>query len=68
MIPHLTDVKGIIAEQPGLTSHAAVVSRELDIPAILDVHNATHLFENGQTITMNCESGKITVGKHVEKT
>jgi len=68
MLSYLPHVKGIIAEQPGLTSHAAVVSRELGIPTILNVHNATHLFQNGQTVIMDCETGKITVGKQVEKT
>ncbi len=62
MLPHLPKVKGIIAEQPGLTSHAAVVSRELGIPAIVYVHDATQHFQNGQTVTMDCSTGKITVG------
>jgi pyruvate kinase len=62
MIPYLQKVKGIIAEQPGLTSHAAVVSRELGIPAIVDVHDATQHFQNGQTVTMDCVTGKISVG------
>jgi phosphohistidine swiveling domain-containing protein len=68
MLPNLVQTKGIIAEQPGLTSHAALISRELGIPTILDVHGATHLFQNGQTVTMDCKTGKITVGKQVDET
>lgn len=62
MIPFLPKVKGIIAEQPGLTSHAAMIGRELDIPTICDVTNATTYFQNGQKITMDCVTGHISYG------
>ncbi len=65
MLPYLDKVKGIIAEQAGLTSHAALVSRELQIPAIVAVTNATSLIKNGQIVTLDCVSGGITVGKEV---
>lgn len=68
MLSHMDPVIGIIAEQPGLTSHAAVVSRELGIPAVLDIHNATGLIQNGQAVTIDAAAGRITVGKQVEKT
>jgi pyruvate kinase len=62
MIEHLSRVKGIIAEQPGLTSHAAIVGRELGIPVVCNVHEATSLFENGQLITINGLTGHICYG------
>jgi len=62
MVAHLGRVKGIIAEQPGLTSHAAIVGRELGIPVVCNVHDATSIFENGQLITINGSTGHICYG------
>lgn len=62
MIPYLSRIKGIIAERPGLTSHAAMIGRELDIPTICDVMHATQYFQNGQKITMDCSTGHISYG------
>jgi len=62
MLDNLTRVRGIIAEQPGLTSHAAIVGRELEIPVICNVTNATKLFENGQTVTIDGATGQICYG------
>lgn len=63
MLPHLERVSGIIAEQPGLTSHAAMIGRELDIPTICAVVNATAYFQNGQKINMDCTTGHISYGE-----
>lgn len=60
MLPYLPKVKGIIAEQPGLTSHAAMIGRELNIPTICDVSNATTNLQNGQKITIDCATGHIS--------
>lgn len=62
MVNNLTRVRGIIAEQAGLTSHAAIVGRELDIPVICNVTNATKIFENGQTVTIDGCTGQICYG------
>lgn len=60
MIPYLKKIKGIIAEQPGLTSHAAMLGRELGIPTICDVTNATQNFQDGQRVSINCSNGHIS--------
>lgn len=62
MLENLGRVKGIIAEQPGLTSHAAIVGRELGIPVVCNVPDATSFFENGQLITINGVTGHICYG------
>lgn len=62
MLDKLTGVRGIIAEQPGLTSHAAIIGRELEIPVICNVTNATKLFENDQTVTIDGNTGQICYG------
>jgi pyruvate kinase len=66
MLPHLTGIIGIIAEQPGLTSHAAVISRELGIPAVCDVPKATSLFHNGQRVAIDGRTGTISDIKPVD--
>ncbi|WP_136796339.1 pyruvate kinase [Desulfosediminicola ganghwensis] len=62
MLDKLTSVRGIIAEQAGLTSHAAIIGRELGIPVICNVTNATKLFENDQTVTIDGSTGQICYG------
>lgn len=59
---HLRLVKGIITEQPGFTSHAAIVGRELNIPVVCNVLDATGLFKNGQTVTIDGSTGHISYG------
>ena len=62
MRDHLRHVRGIIAEEPGLTSHAAIVGRELNIPVICNVLHATTIFKNGQTVTIDGTAGHISYG------
>ncbi|MGB3224254.1 MAG: pyruvate kinase [Desulforhopalus sp.] len=62
MMVHLRLVKGIITEQPGFTSHAAIVGRELNIPVVCNVLDATGLFKNGQTVTIDGSTGHISYG------
>ncbi len=59
MLEKLNSAAGIITEQPGLTSHAAIIGREKNIPVITGVKNATQKLKNGQVVTMNCQYGQI---------
>ena len=56
--PLLKKVGGIITNKGGRTSHAAIVARELGVPAIVGCGNATESIMNGETITMSCAQGK----------
>lgn len=58
----LKRASAIITEEGGLTSHAAVVGLNLDIPVIVGVKDATTLLENGQIITVDAEHGDIYDG------
>lgn len=62
MVPGIQNCKGLITEEGGLTSHAAVVGLSLGIPVIVGVENATHLIKNGQELTIDAESGVIYHG------
>lgn len=57
----LTRASGVIAEKGSLLSHTAIISRELGIPAIVNVHQATTLLESGIRVRMDGNSGKIMV-------
>ena len=56
--PLLKQIGGIITNKGGRTSHAAIVARELGVPAIVGCGNATEHITNGETITMSCAQGK----------
>ncbi len=48
---------GIITEHGGSTSHAAIVSRELGIPAVVGTGDATSVLQEGQLVTLSCAEG-----------
>lgn len=56
-------VKGIIIEKGSMLSHAAIISRELGIPCIINVKNATQLFKSGMTVRMNGDTGEINLSQ-----
>ncbi len=56
-VPIMKKAAGIITEYGGRTSHAAIVSRELGIPAIVGTQDATEKIENEQEITISCAEG-----------
>jgi len=62
MLPEIEQVAGIVAEEPGLTSHAAIIGRELSIPVICDVSQATIHLHNGEIITLDAKLGQISYG------
>jgi pyruvate,water dikinase len=65
--PIMKEAAAIITNKGGRTSHAAIVSRELGIPAVVGTGNATELIKDGSVITVDCSSpdiGKIYKGKH----
>ena len=62
MMPAIEKCAGIITEEGGLTSHAAVVGLSLGIPVIVGVKGATTLIRHGQEITMDAETGVIYKG------
>ncbi|MFP3917005.1 pyruvate kinase [Lysinibacillus telephonicus] len=62
MMPVIEQCAGIITEEGGLTSHAAVVGLSLGIPVIVGVKEATTLIRHGQEITMDAETGVVYKG------
>lgn len=49
----------IVTDVGGLTSHAAIVSRELKIPCIVNTRMATHLLKTGDMVEVNAKTGIV---------
>jgi pyruvate,water dikinase len=56
--PIMKKAAAIVTNRGGRTSHAAIVSRELGIPAIVGCVDATRQLETGQTVTVSCAEGE----------
>jgi pyruvate,water dikinase len=56
-VPIMKKAAGIVTDHGGRTCHAAIVSRELGIPAIVGTGEATDVLKTGQEITISCAEG-----------
>lgn len=57
----LRAASGLITEEEGKDSHAAVVGLSLDIPVIVGAENATRILKSGTTVTVDPVKGIVTV-------
>lgn len=55
----LTGALGIITEQGGLTSHGAILARELGIPAVVSADRATSIFKSGEKLFLDGDRGEV---------
>ena len=55
----LLTATGIICETGGLTTHAAIIARELNIPCLMSVKDAISQIKDGQQIELNADRGEI---------
>jgi pyruvate,water dikinase len=60
--PLFPGIGGIVAETGGRLSHTSIVAREYGLPAVVSVHQATHLLHNGQPITIDGDTGRVFFG------
>ena len=59
--PKFAILSGIVTEYGGILCHAAIVSREYGIPAIVSCHDAMKKIKDGQKITIDGTTGYITI-------
>ena len=52
-------IVGVIAETGSRTSHSAILSRSLEIPAVMSVENACSLLQNGDTVVVDGTRGEV---------
>ncbi len=64
-VPAMKRAVAIVTERGGRTSHAAIVSRELGIPAIVGASGATKTLKTGMVVTVNGIKGEVYQGAYV---
>ena len=57
--PIMKKASAIVTNQGGRTCHAAIIAREMGIPAIVGCENGTQVLENGQAVTVSCAEGEV---------
>jgi phosphohistidine swiveling domain-containing protein len=60
---YIIKAEGIVVESGGITSHAAIVAREFNIPCIVGVKEATSFIKNGDFVKMNVNEVIVENGK-----
>lgn len=63
LVPVMSKSAAIITDSGGVTCHAAIVSREMGIPAVVGTHTATQTLKDGQLVTVDAYNGLIYSGK-----
>lgn len=51
---------GVVTNEGGVCSHAAVVSRELGMPCVVGTHDATRIFKTGDYVYINAPEGEVS--------
>ena len=57
-VPVMKRAAGIVTDHGGTTSHAAIVSRELGVPAVVGTGHGTTLLRDGAELTLSCAEGE----------
>lgn len=62
-VPTIRRAAAIVTEGGGMTCHAAIVSRELGIPAVVGARHATTVLRDGELVTVDGSSGVVSAGE-----
>ena len=62
MVPAMKRATGIVTDEGGMTSHAAIVSRELGVPAIVGTEEGSERLHDGQVVTIDGDKGTVEQG------
>jgi pyruvate, water dikinase len=61
-VPIMRRAAAIVTDEGGMTCHAAIVSRELGLPAVVGARNATSVLRDGETVSVDGGRGTVTAG------
>lgn len=61
LVPAMRKASAIITDEGGLTCHAAIVSRELEIPCIIGTKIATKILKNGDLVKIDMKEGTVEI-------
>ena len=56
-VPAMRKARAVVTDRGGITSHAAIISRELNIPCVVGTGIATELFKDGDRIEVDAVKG-----------
>ncbi|WP_276906389.1 phosphoenolpyruvate synthase [Peptoniphilus duerdenii] len=62
MVPAMKKARAVVTDEGGRTCHAAIVSRELQIPCIVGAKNATQVLKDGLEVTVDATRGIVYKG------
>ncbi len=66
-VPYMKLASAIVTDEGGMTAHAAIVARELGIPAVVGTGNATQVLKDDVIVTVDGSRGVVIYGKKVEE-
>ncbi len=66
-VPYMKMASAIVTDEGGMTAHAAIVARELGIPAVVGTGNATQVLKDNMLVTVDGSRGVVYSGKIVEE-
>jgi pyruvate,water dikinase len=61
-VPFMRRAGALVTESGGMTSHAAIVSRELGLPCVVGARGALSVLKDGATVTVNATAGTVLEG------
>lgn len=61
-VPTIRRAAALVTDSGGVTSHAAIVSRELRIPCVVGTRSATQVLRDGELVTVDGSKGRVTAG------
>ncbi len=67
MVPAMKRAAAIVTDEGGMTCHAAIVSRELGVPAVVGTKEATKVLKDGMVVTVDGEKGVVYAGRVEEE-
>jgi len=67
MVVSMQKAAAIVTDEGGVTAHAAIVSREMGIPAVVGTEDATTKLEDGMEVSVDGFHGKVYVGRTESK-
>lgn len=63
LVPAMKKASAIVTDVGGITSHAAIVARELKIPCVIGTSVATKIIKDGDTVEVDAEKGVVKILK-----
>jgi pyruvate, water dikinase len=66
-VPIMRRAAAIVTEAGGMTSHAAIVARELGLPCVVGAHDAMHVLAGGAMVTVDGSAGTVSEGRAPQK-